>query len=962
MGCSIGLFALWSLIGYGPLAALVPDCPPAVRILLAPATGLAIVTIPTFWLNRLGYPVQVFALPEVALLVICSIAITLIVRPARQLSWSISNLAACVWLLPLLVGAMTFVAWPGLMYGLNWLGYANDDMANYVLMTARIHNYGYFDAPSREAVLRGSDMSQFFWFVHDRYGGECVLAVASILLDRNEPELFMPTMVALHGVLVAAVAALVGNERPFPSTIIAAFLAVAINPLVALSTYLDLLSQVGGLALTAALLALLVDPWRRGTRETISATTLITLILLALFIWYYEVLVLALPAIGLYFILNAGRLISAWTRLVPAIVTSFFSVALLSGSYLKIAYDNILYQIGVGNVVRPSDSLLFPYFLIPEGLSSFWGLSPVVGAVPGPNDQRLAVLLFIVAVGAVIIGLWQRRLSACMITTLSAVAILLLLRHADFGVFKAVLYLQPFLAAFVAAELASALKTRRTKLAEFARGLLRGTFIVVRGVTTSIPIFAAVCAIFAWVSISQIRTFVHYGQIAADRSEGAYFNQVPGASRQGLLALLRKLPRPVEGSNFVLDTDNSVLTKLATFFTRGTPVQIISFNPFEIIAFIQKYDQAYQHRASQASESWFIDFPFTWTTSGDGDLVRLARRASSNPGPRDILIASTADNAVLNRLSLQYPNDAPVVFRYVEGMSDHLSFLPTVLKGRHYADYDIPAEKFSKYRSNVALWPNEPDFFYKGRTMAGAGRYILLRVINPSKKPRLMLEMTASFNLDRESRLPPAKIFAQPNIPLRTVGRGSARLYSQRLTPLQFGEAYVIGIDMGTDGRRFTDEKGNLTPDTRRLTAFIRDISLVSDEAYTAMKAPARVAAFPEGLADKNLEYSGIYEDGRIGERAFLRLAGPKEPAQFRVSGMMAEDPQKSGVWQLIVRVDGTEKAREALKPGPFTISFDVASSEKASTVELEVNTSDPLSVLDRRSASVRLSSVGWGD
>jgi hypothetical protein len=548
-----------------------------------------------------------------------------------------------------------------------------------------------------------------------------------------------------------------------------------------------------------------------------------------------------------------------------------------------------------------------------------------------------------------------------MIAMTSAAAILLFLRRADFGLFKAVLYLQPFLAAFVAAELASVLKTRRTKLAEFAHRL-RDTLIVTRGVRTSISIFAAVCAICAWVSISQIRTFVHYGQIAADRSEGAYFNQLPGAARQGLLALLRKLPQPQEGGNFVLDSDNSVLTKLVTFFTRGTPVQMISFNPFIIMAFIQNYDQVYQHRATQASESWLVDFPFTWTTSGVSDLVRLERRTSPNPGPRDILIASAADNAVLNRLSLQYPNDAAVVFRHVEGISDHLSFLPTILKGRHYFDYDIPAEKFSEYRSNVALWPIEPDFFYKGRTMVGAGRYILLRVVNPSKKPRLMLEMTASLNLDGESHLPPAQIFAQTNIPLGTIGRGSARLYSQPLVPLRFGEPYVVGIDMGIDGRRFTDEKGNLTPDTRRLTSFIRDISLVSDEAYAAMKPPARVAAFPEGLADKNLEYSGIYEDGWIGERAFLRLAGPKEPVQFRVSGMTPWDPQKSGVSQLIVRVDGMAKARETLKQGPFTISFDLASSEKAITVELEANAVEPLSVLDRRPASVRLSSVGWGD
>ena len=82
------MFILSNFLPFGPdwprTRSLAGDRPAGVRILLSPPSGLTIVTILTFWLNRLGYPIQVSALPGVALLVIGSIAMTLIARPPRQ--------------------------------------------------------------------------------------------------------------------------------------------------------------------------------------------------------------------------------------------------------------------------------------------------------------------------------------------------------------------------------------------------------------------------------------------------------------------------------------------------------------------------------------------------------------------------------------------------------------------------------------------------------------------------------------------------------------------------------------------------------------------------------------------------------------------------------------------------------------------------------------------------------------
>src|SRR5262249_29854387 len=147
-------------------------------------------------------------------------------------------------------------------------------------------------------------------------------------------------------------------------------------------------------------------------------------------------------------------------------------------------------------------------------LSSFWGLSSIIDLNLSWATWKLplAMVLFGLAIAALGRALRHGRMSACVVATFSLVAGLLLWRRADFGIFKVVLYLQPFLAAFLAAELTPIIKQVGVKVAAPI-----GSWLVRRGRRPSVSapqlLAAAVCAIAALTAITQLTTLAQYRQI-----------------------------------------------------------------------------------------------------------------------------------------------------------------------------------------------------------------------------------------------------------------------------------------------------------------------------------------------------------------------------------------------------------------------------------------------------------------
>jgi hypothetical protein len=603
---------------------------------------------------------------------------------------------------------------------------------------------------------------------------------------------------------------------------------------------------------------------------------------------------------------------------------------------------------------RPVDAVVFPYFLIKTGFASFWGLtliSDVNFATIPKYSVVLAALLFAFAAISIGVAVYERLMIGAVTLVMTLLALSLLHKSADFGVFKACLYLQPFMAALLAAYTIRAAKTLYFYACDSRRGYTerRAAFIVLCGISLFAPVALAL----------QMRSLVKYGVIAAGDPSTVAFNELPGSSQQHLLDQLSGLSKLQDGTAYVIDSYNPVLTKIILYYTRGTATKIISRNPFNLTDFAAYFEAIVPKLKESLKGLKPTEMPFEWTSSKERDLVTLQVGQNEQPHANDVLLATSADNTVLNRLSLGYPSANALTIRTFNSVANLMSFLPTHLS-RSYFDYDFGPDEFREVRSHVAIWPNEPDLFYPNATFAGVGRYIMLNVLNPLPDSRVLLEITASFLPQSEYQLPPVQVAAAENAPLGTLGRGSARLYSPTVVPVKVGNLSVIGVDMGVDGRQNATSDGKVILDARWLAGYIRDISLASDDHYRTLKRPSYVDQFPAGLSDKGLEYSGLFEDGWMSERAFFRLAGPDKPCRFTLHGVSPWASNASEPLELKVAIDGKEKAHRTLQRGDFDISFNLEPSALPIQVDLMANRTRRLGPQDARMVSFLIRKIGW--
>jgi len=267
--------------------------------------------------------------------------------------------------------------------------------------------------------------------------------------------------------------------------------------------------------------------------------------------------------------------------------------------------------------------------------------------------------------------------------------------------------------------------------------------------------------------------------------------------------------------------------------------------------------------------------------------------------------------------------------------------------------------------SRVALFDPEPDYFYTGRSMSAAGRFIQLQVLQPSERVRLELDYTASLKADGENAIAPAEAIGNDRVAFGAIGRGSARLYSPAVQTQTIGGRNYVAIDMGVDGNLFSERRtglmrlyGTAIPlDSRKITGFVRDLSAVTEDRYLQLQAPSGVSHFPDDLANKNLEYSGIYEDGWVAEQSFLRLQQPLAQSALSVR-LMVPQGHKPGILRILA--DGLEVAESDLHEGKNELNATVPDRIGPLRIDLRFDRSTPLAAPDRRPASALLQFVGF--
>ena len=142
--------------------------------------------------------------------------------------------------------------------------------------------------------------------------------------------------------------------------------------------------------------------------------------------------------------------------------------------------------------------------------------------------------------------------------------------------------------------------------------------------------------------------------------------------------------------------------------------------------------------------------------------------------------------------------------------------------------------------------------------------------------------------------------------------------------------------------------------DVRYLTSYVRDISLITSDAYSRLRAPRAIRNFPADLGNPDLEYSGIYEDGWVAGDSYAMLAGGRAgDLVVRASAL----PQKDQ--HLTVLVDGRTVASRSVAPGELVVRVPVPRTASRRRIELRWAKTLQLGPADRRKAAALLEFVG---
>ena len=277
-----------------------------------------------------------------------------------------------------------------------------------------------------------------------------------------------------------------------------------------------------------------------------------------------------------------------------------------------------------------------------------------------------------------------------------------------------------------------------------------------------------------------------------------------------------------------------------------------------------------------------------------------------------LVLVSSGVLSILNRSSaLGGASDvAPLP---LGALHNHLAYVPT----------------FPIHRGNWTIGEMEPDPFDASRSFPSVGKLILFNVLNPTPKVRMVLDYTATLNADGDARIPKSRVIGKNDVEFQTVGRGSTRMISPPISPQVISGQSYVELYMGERTVEFREPRSAIMSlygrdvrlDPRHITGFARNISLITESQYEALRPPAAVSRFPQDLYNQSLQYSGLYEDGWTSEHVFLAFRAGPHSRHLVVSGLFPAFQHNAGHVRMTVLVDRSVVATESLAPGTFDIS-----------------------------------------
>jgi hypothetical protein len=912
---SLSLLAFWFASGWAVLALVESGMPPLRSFFLAPLVGVAFTLLPIFWLSLAGIPVSSFARPLLVVFCVLVGGGWIWRRPA----WRTGEL---IFLVPV-VAAFVIIGLPAFRFGFDWVGNANDDWASYNLSAIRLLNDGYFRQPPIESMRSGQYYPGFLWFLNvvrdARSGSDLLLAWIAGCVGENPFFVFMPLILALHGVLVLSAAGLAMTALT-RRVLLAAVVLLAIAPLNLYAVHQQLIAQVMGLGFMCALGALAFVPlYELKARGRIISIAVIA----ASYVLAYPE---TIPFFGIAFLLFQARHAASvgfdWgaARILIAPAAS----CVLLGPYSIGCVFYLLSQFHNSSTQGLHDgSSIFPYFLVPNGIAVLFGISRLGELLVEPwlsLSIAVGLLLLLITCSGMVVEMVRGRPVSYYLLAVCVVVAVVIEQHNNFGLFKSAMFSQ----AFIWFVLVAALARFGTKLSSSA---------------------------YAFVFLLIVVTDVRYLAISLEDDVGSG-SLIAGASRSRLLTvLLRDTSTDSCDANFV--TPNPPLIKLLgarvdcarSFIARpdlfsglilGDP-DLLDRNPLHGLFGVVAYNSYAATRLK--GEPLRLSFPGALVSKPvvtPRPLMELSK--AGDDGSSDLIYGASEGRSELPDSGAARVNE--------------LVFLGSNLGGHYYfPDNGI-----------TSLFQTQRDFFYPEGKLAAVGRYLLFRINSPAKSGRLVLNLTTTILGDGCACLPPVSVAGEQQVLVGVLGHGAARVVSPAFSPKMVdGVAYLL-IDIGADAKLLETPRTGLMAlygtgvaiDYRTMAAYVRQIRFVDSASADEVRPPSKIDRFPSDLAAPGLEFSGIYEDGWMGDQGVVTLYA-ETAGMAVVQGVFPAGIGLDSV-EVTLTVGSSSPVMKEIKPGPFVIAAPAAAGR--ARIGIRFSAIGRLPSGDGRPAVARITSV----
>jgi hypothetical protein len=922
------LFVL--VLGLGLTAALRRGPLGTFDVLLAPATGFAVVCALATPLSWVGVPVNRFAAGLVSVLALAALA-ALITQWARILPALRRSLPFA----PICVLAFGLVGAPMLTFGLNWLSYANDDGINYALSAERLRVEGLYTVPNKTQLVGDRNIVADFFYLNgiqpERYGAEEMLAVFSSTVHLESLRALMPMEIAIHLAALLAAAALVYRSRNGRRAALVVAIALACAALFAFGTLEQLLAQSFGLMYLSAAVARTCDPRLLETRgwDRAGAIALCALLFVALAEAYPEALPFAvLTVLAFHFARRPDRVRDRSTLLA--------GTAVLGVAWLAFYMRNILFVL-LGRLDRSNQAAAstFPYFMVPSGPPNLFGLFGIELFPPEPLLSAAilgGLLLLALLVGLAVAEVRKAEPVAYLMLVYCVLAIVLFRENEGFSLFKLAMYVQAALWCVFALGFVRVMSSRR-------------------------PGTRAAASVIAVLLVgANIATQQNY--VAASRSTREVvgrFVEVPDASGGPLLDELGALRRGIPQRGAVVsDAIDQTLSKIEGFYARDrTSLLFPTADMLPLTGYNAEHATRpfYSHRfdrvARALSDARQVNFRReTFRTQGGPKAVfTLDERLTGDIGQYWL---NGSDEGVFNRSGLRESHD-------VNAAS------PARLHGALvFVESTIGLPNFG-HRDPIAVFPLESDYFAKGDSMEAFGRYVLFEVLGAQSPLRIQLALTETLRGDGDERVPPVSVVGTQRVGFSAVGRGSADLVSDPVVPRRIGGRSFVLLDLGEAPAQLPFPRHGLmllwgrglALDNRRVAAFVRNVSVVDPRRQGPVTS--RITHFPADLLSPRARYSGIYEDGWGSDDMAVTLdAGTRGEVHLR--GVVPNIGDQTFYTNVQTFVDGFPVETNRLSVGDVDVA--VFAGPGVHRIEWRFSRFQRLPNGDHRPVSLQLSSI----